>query len=95
MSPLEACHDCMQSAEADMASITVRDVPGEIHRAFRARAVQNGRSLEAEIRDIRESAGKPIDRLKLGSALAAFGDKYGIALDIARDQEPAHDAWQE
>ena len=42
-----------------MASITVRNVPDEVHRALRVRAAQHGRSAEAEIRDILERAVKP------------------------------------
>lgn len=71
-----------------MASITVRNLPDETHRALRVRAAQNGRSTEAEIRAILEEAVRPKDRLKIGSALAAFGDKYNLDLNIVRDQEP-------
>lgn len=71
-----------------MASITVRNLPDEIHRALRVRAVRNGRSTEAEIRAILEDAVRPSKRLKLGSALAAFGDKYALDLVFARDPEP-------
>ena len=71
-----------------MASITVRNLPDEIHRALRVRAAQNGRSTEAEIREILEAAVKPKDRLMIGSELAAFGDKYNLDVDITRDQEP-------
>ena len=42
-----------------MASITVRNVPDEVHRALRVLAAQHGRSAEAEIRDILERAVKP------------------------------------
>ena len=56
-----------------MASITVRNVPDEVHRALRVRAAQHGRSAEAEIRDILEQAVKPDGRVKLGSLLADIG----------------------
>ncbi len=56
-----------------MASITVRNVPDEVHRALRVRAAQHGRSAEAEIRDILEQAVKPEGRVKLGSLLADIG----------------------
>lgn len=70
-----------------MASITVRNVPDETHRALRIRAAQNGRSTEAEIREILEEAVRPKERLKIGSALAAFGDKYKLDdLNIVREQ---------
>lgn len=71
-----------------MASITVRNLPDETHRALRVRAAQNGRSTEAEIRQILEEAVRPKERIKIGSELAAFGDKFALDLDIVRDQEP-------
>lgn len=71
-----------------MASVTVRNLPDETHRALRVRAAQNGRSTEAEIREILEAAVKPKDRLKIGSELAAFGDKHKLDLESERKQEP-------
>jgi plasmid stability protein len=72
-----------------MASITVRNIPEETHRALRVRAAQNGRSTEAEVREILEAAVRPKERLKIGSELAAFGDKYKLDdLKIGRDQIP-------
>ena len=72
-----------------MASFTVRNVPDETHRALRVRAAQNGRSTEAEIREILEEAVRPKERLKIGSELAAFGDKYKLDdLQTVREQEP-------
>jgi plasmid stability protein len=56
-----------------MRSITIRNVPDEVHRALRVRAAQHGRSAEAEIRDILEKAAKPEGRVRLGSLLAAIG----------------------
>jgi len=73
-----------------MASITVRNLPEETHRALRVRAAKNGRSTESEIRAILEDAVRPEKRLKLGSALAAIGDRCNLDFDIApRDQEPS------
>lgn len=70
-----------------MAVVTVRNLPDEVHRALRVRAAKNGRSTEAEIRTILEEAVKPKNRLKVGSELAAFGDKFSLDLQIAREQE--------
>ena len=70
-----------------MASIVVRNLPEEVHRALRVRAAKNGRSTEAEVREILETAVKPAKRLKLGSALAALGDKYSVELKIERDPD--------
>jgi antitoxin FitA len=75
-----------------MASITVRNVPDEVHRALRVLA---GRSAEAEIRRILERAVKPAKRVRLGDALAALGRKVGLTdedvaiIDQTRDRSPA------
>ena len=55
-----------------MASITIRNVPDEVHRALRVRAARHGRSAEAELRDILEMAARPAGRLKLGSLLTSI-----------------------
>jgi plasmid stability protein len=69
-----------------MAVVTVRNLPEETHRALRVRAAQHGRSTEAEIRMILEEAVRPEGRVKIGSALAAFGQRFGgLDLDVARD----------
>ena len=69
-----------------MAVVTVRNLPEETHRALRVRAAQHGRSTEAEIRAILEETVRPEGRVKIGSALAAFGRRMGgIGLEITRD----------
>ena len=73
-----------------MASVTIRNLSGETHRALKVRAAQHGRSTEAEIRDILERAANPPERIKLGSALAAIGREFGgVDLAIERDKTPA------
>ncbi len=78
-----------------MPSVTVRNVPDEVHRAIRVRAAQHGRSIEAEMRDILESAVKPQGRVKLGSLLAEIGRKVRLSdeefamLESVRDRTPA------
>ncbi|MDE1149161.1 MAG: Arc family DNA-binding protein [Azospirillaceae bacterium] len=78
-----------------MPSITVRNVPDEVHRALRVRAAQHGRSAEAEIRDILERAVKPEQRLRLGDALSALGRDAGLTnedlavFDDIREKTPA------
>lgn len=78
-----------------MASITIRNVPEEVHRALRVRAARHGRSAEAEIRDILEKAAKPEGRVKLGSLLteigrdAALSDEDVDNLRNIRDKSPA------
>ena len=61
-----------------MPSITVRNVPDEVHRAIRVRAAQHGRSIEAEMRDILEVAVKPQGRIRLDSLLAEIGRKVKL-----------------
>jgi plasmid stability protein len=73
-----------------VASVTVRNLPDEIHRALRVLAATHGRSTEAEIRVILESAVRPEGRVKLGSLLAEIGREVGgIELEIDRDKTPA------
>ena len=78
-----------------MATVTVRNLPDEVHRALRVRAAMHGRSTEAEIRDILESTVRPPERLRLGTALAELGRRVGLTDDEAehlnqlRDKTPA------
>ncbi len=73
-----------------MASVTVRNLPDETHRALRVRAATHGRSTEAEIRAILENAVHPEGRIKLGTLLAEIGREVGgIDLKIERDKTPA------
>ena len=72
-----------------MPVVTVRNLAEETHRALRLRAAQNGRSTEAEIRQILDDAVRPEARVKVGSELAALGRRFhGVELDISRDPEP-------
>lgn len=76
-----------------MASVTVRNLPDEVHRAIRVRAAQHGRSIEAEMRDILESAVRPQGRMKLGSLLTAIGRDIRLTDDelalFDQDRTPA------
>ena len=76
-----------------MPVVTVRNLPVETHRALKLRAASHGRSTEAEIRIILQEAVAPESRLKVGSALADLGRRFGFPeLDTARDQSPANAA---
>ena len=76
-----------------MATIIVRNLPEETHRALKSRAAAHRRSTEAEVRNILEQAVRPSRRLKIGSELAAFGRRAGgLDLDIRRDSTPASKA---
>ena len=77
-----------------MATVTVRNLPDEVHRALRVRAAHHGRSTEAEIRDILEGATRPPERLRMGVALAELGQRIGLtdeqwcAVEQMRDRTP-------
>ncbi|WP_432262616.1 FitA-like ribbon-helix-helix domain-containing protein [Cupriavidus sp. TMH.W2] len=62
-----------------MPILTVRNVPDDVHRALRMRAAQNGRSTEAEVREILASAVMPPKRVRLGDALAMLGREIGLS----------------
>ena len=79
-----------------MATVTVRNLPDEVHRALRVRAATHGRSTEAEIRDILETTVRPPERVKLGSLLASIAREAGgltateaKGFDRLRDKTPA------
>ncbi|MBU6403715.1 MAG: plasmid stabilization protein [Betaproteobacteria bacterium] len=61
-----------------MATVTVRNLPDEVHRALRVRAALHGRSTEAEIREILETTVQPAERLRLGTALVELGRRVGL-----------------
>jgi len=76
-----------------MSVVTVRNLPEETHRALKVRAAQHGRSTEAEIREILEEAVHPKARVKIGSELAAFGQRFGgFDPEITRDPAPTEPA---
>lgn len=79
-----------------MASITVRNIPEEVHRAIRVRAAMHGHSTEAEVRRILEHAAKPEGRIKLGSMLTSIAREAGgltaaeaEGINQQRDKTPA------
>ncbi len=49
-----------------MSAITIRNLPEETHLALKRRAAQNGRSTEAEVRDILRQAVLPIQEAQYG-----------------------------
>jgi antitoxin FitA len=78
-----------------MAAVTIRNISAEVHRALKVRAAQHNRSTESEIRAILESAVRPENRLRLGSALAERSQAIGLtnadveALEQASIKRPA------
>jgi plasmid stability protein len=74
-----------------MAAITVRNLPEETARALKARAARSGRSTEAEVREILNTAVQP--PVGLGTALAALGKRIGgVDLSRSRKRSPARAA---
>lgn len=74
-----------------MAVLTVRKLSDEVHRALRLRAASHGRSTEAEVREILAAAVKPVDRVRLGDALASLGRDVGLSDEEVDRLEEAHD----
>lgn len=78
-----------------MPAVTIRNLSEEAHRALKVRAANHGRSAEAEMRDILESAVRPANRIRLGTALSQLSRDAGLtnddfeALDQTRDRNPA------
>lgn len=78
---------------AIMTTLTVRNLPAEVHRALRIRAAQHGRSAEAEVRAILEEAVRPEGWTRLGSLLAGIGreaklSREEFAVFEQRDRNP-------
>lgn len=80
-----------------MAMLTVRNLSEEVHRALRTRAAQHGQSMEAEARQILQSALSPQGRVKLGTLLAEVGKQAKLSdaefavFEQVRDPSPARD----
>ncbi len=78
-----------------MPAVTIRNLSEETHRALKLRAIRHGRSAEAEMRDILDSAVRPAERIRLGSALSAVSRNAGLtnadveALEQDYDKTPA------
>jgi plasmid stability protein len=78
-----------------MAMLTIRNLPDKVHRALRARAARHDRSMEAEVREILETAVAPDGRVKLGSLLADIGrrarltDEEFEVFEQVRDKTPS------
>jgi len=68
-----------------MATVTIRNIPDEVHTAIKARAIRHGRSTEAEILDILSAAVAPPSE-GMGDLLATIGARAGgVTLDLRRD----------
>jgi plasmid stability protein len=79
--------------EMPMAVLTVRNLPDEVHRALKERALGNGRSMQSEVRTILIDALWDSGHLKFGSYIAArAGELGGVDLNIERDRSPIEPA---
>jgi len=77
-----------------MATLTVRNLPDEVHRALRVRAALRGRSIEAEVRAILAETVLPEGRATLGTLLTVIGRRAGLTDEefagfARRDSAPA------
>ncbi|WP_372020097.1 plasmid stabilization protein [Tistrella mobilis] len=78
-----------------MATLTVNDLPDEVHSALQAQASRHGRTAEAEARDILARAVTHTPPLRMGDALAALGREIGLSdqdietIQNGRDKAPA------
>ncbi|MGW5387133.1 FitA-like ribbon-helix-helix domain-containing protein [Nocardia sp. NPDC003963] len=70
-----------------MVTLSVRHVPDAVYRALRIRAVNHGRSTEAEILAILEEVvTRSPERARLGSVLA--GERTEEGADDPADEHP-------
>lgn len=62
-----------------MISVLVRKLPLEVHRALKVRAALNGRSTEAEMREILTEAVQPLKLKKIGQEVGLKKRVTGIS----------------
>jgi plasmid stability protein len=77
-----------------MAAVTIRKLNDDALLELKRRAKAKGRSTEAEMREILETAVKRDEHFKLGSAIRDFVTRNGGGYDlqIERDQSPIEPA---
>lgn len=61
-----------------MATMTIRNLPDDVHHALKVRAAMNNRSAEAEVRDILTAAATGTGPISLGEVVLAFGRQVGL-----------------
>ena len=78
-----------------MATLTIRNLPEDVHQALKVRAAQHGRSTEAEVREILIAAVQPEEPVRIGDALSRIGGDLGLSnedletIDRLSDKTPA------
>lgn len=66
-----------------MAQLVVRNLENSVKARLRRRALKNGRSMEAEVRDIlRDAVGKDLETAGLGTRISALFANIGLEHDI-------------
>ena len=77
-----------------MATLTIQDLPDPVRQALSDRADRNGRSLDAEVREILEkAAGRPTKRetgavlVEIGKTMALTEGEAAIFASV-RDKSP-------
>jgi len=66
-----------------LKNIAIRNLTDETHHGLRLRAKANGRSIEAEVREVLTAAALPEGRDLLGQALKGIGFEYdGLDLGL-------------
>ncbi len=75
-----------------MATLTIRNLPDETKRALKERAARHDRSMEAEVRDILQTAVMPA-RANAGEIWLAAAERIrslgGVELDVPRRETTA------
>jgi antitoxin FitA len=78
-----------------MGSLTIENLPDDIHDVLRLMAAKNGLNIEAEARGLIIKAVTTEARLKPGDVMASIWRSSGMtaeeatAIDVARSREPA------
>jgi plasmid stability protein len=77
-----------------MAAISVRGLDDDVRQRLRARAARNGRSMEAEIREILTTAVSDVESSAdlFSTLLERFGGAGGVKLSIPSRNSPARPA---
>lgn len=65
-----------------MATITIKDIPPEVHRALKSRARAHGRSLNREVITVLDTVirGSPIDAAAVGLRAREIRETMGVYL---------------
>lgn len=88
--------DIKSRDDITMATVTVRNLPAEVHRALRLRAAAHGVSTEAEIRAILAQAVRSDGGLRVGTELRRYAEAIGgVELEVRRDPAPIEPAFFE